>query len=177
MNIEQFFENCRLKTRTDFIVWKCWRRRTTMVDDNEESKCYGMNFFPLVFGRRGLNTFNYPQLSKFRRNQNWTWRSWFKWRQTDFFSPSSYAPSIYLSESICSLDQFHVFFFPFFSSVNRGYGSTLVKGVKYLVYCWVVSVKDNSKWRSSYYSYLSWQDKYTLRQNTCLTSRLHHMSP
>ena len=47
-----------------------------MVD--EESKCYGMNFFPLVFGRRGLNTFNYPQLSKFRRNQNWTWRSWFK---------------------------------------------------------------------------------------------------
>ena len=35
-------------------------------------------FFPLIFGRRDLNTFNYPQLSKFRRNQNWTWRSWFK---------------------------------------------------------------------------------------------------
>ena len=62
----------------------------------------------------------------------------------DFFSPSSYAPSIYLSESICSLDHFHVFF-SILSSVNRGYGSTLVKGVKYLVYCWVVVVKDNSK--------------------------------
>ena len=87
MNIEQFFEKCRLKTRTDFIVWKCWRSRTTMVDDNEESKCYGMNFFPLVFGRRDLNTFNYPQLSKFRRNQNWTWRSWFKSQMFGFWSP------------------------------------------------------------------------------------------
>ena len=79
MKIEQFFEKCRLKTRTDFIFWKCWRRRWrrwSMTTKNRSVMEW--IFSPLIFGRRDLNTFNYPQLSKFRRNQNWTWRSWFK---------------------------------------------------------------------------------------------------